>query len=97
VKTLNEIAASGKTDEKRLRAVELLLDLYARFDANVERKAKAREREQAECHSEREQAAESRESIRETDAKEETDESRRVQDVFARVLRPKEGTDANAE
>jgi hypothetical protein len=97
VKALNEIAANGKTDEKRLRAVELLLDLYARFDANAERKeqakAKAKERDKAEDHREQGEAAETQEPPSETDV---TTKDQQVQAVFDRLMN-KGKTDAIAE
>lgn len=95
VKTLNEIALSGKTEQRRLRAVELLLSLYARHDLNVQRKeeAKARqmERGKLEDHREPVEAAETQEQASEPDM---ADEDQQIQDVFARLMNKGRTTDA---
>jgi hypothetical protein len=77
---------------------ERLDGLYARHELYAEKAAARKGRAELRALAGQGQgsAIPLQESIPETDATEETDESQRVQDVFARLLRPKEGTDASA-
>jgi hypothetical protein len=99
VKFLKDTITNPKiTHRVRFAAAERLDNLYARQETLALQALRRHEREAKteaiQGQEEPGKAAETLESIPATDA---TTEDQQVQAVFARLLRPKEGTDAAAE